>query len=147
METLLNFTLFGSAITFFIALVFLFFILIYVEANEKGPIGIIAFLCFLGFNYLGGNVSIFEIFTLKNIGLYISIGFVFAIVRTYFKGRELKGRYFDLKSSVFRWWFLFPISAINWVFGKLLRDFYSFIYSKFQKFFEFIFHMHHDKRW
>jgi len=142
METLLGFTLFGSVIAFYISLVVLFFILIFSEFEESGTTATIAFLSFLAFNYFWGNLPLFEIFTLRNIGVYVSIGFIFAIIRTYFKGRELDKedkKRFDLKEAIFRWWFLFPISAINWIFGKLLKDFYNFIYSKFQKLFEFIF--------
>lgn len=142
MEILLGFTLFGSAIVFYIALAVLLFILIGSELEESGTTATIAFLCFLGFNYLWGNLPILEIITLKNIAIYLGIGFIFAIIRTYFKGRELtpeNRKTYKLKEAVFRWWFLWPISTINWVYGKLLKDFYNFAYSKFQKFFEFIF--------
>lgn len=142
METLLNFTLFGSVIAFYISLIILFFLFIFSEREESLKVAIGAFLIFSMLNYFWGNLPLLEILTVKNIGIYISIGFIFAIIRTYFKGRELNEKdrkRFNLKEAIFRWWFLFPISSINWIFSKILKDFYNFIYSKFQKFFEFVF--------
>ena len=67
----------------------------------------------------------------EKVIMYVFIGLLFAILRTYFESKELNKEYeydslekfkkeLDLKSSVFRWWFLFPISAITWLFGTLL---------------------------
>lgn len=142
METLLGLSLFGSVFAFYAVLVVLLIIFFSAEFSESGIIAASSFGCFLLLNYFWGNLPLFEIFTFKNIAIYIIAGFIFAIIRTYFKGRELKGddkKYFDLKSAIFRWWFLFPVSAINWILGKLLKDLYDFVYSKIEKFFNSIF--------
>lgn len=145
MEQILNLTLFGSFAGFCISLILLFVILIISELESFGFLAFFSFLCFVIFNYYFGNLPLFEIITLRNIGVYTSVGFIFAIIRTYFKGRELEKedkKYFKLKDAIFMWWFLFPISAINWIFGRLLKDLYNFIYIKFQKFFEYVFNFH-----
>lgn len=147
METLLNFTLFGSELVFYISVISLFIILIFSDPGESLTTAGGAVASFYLFNYFWGNLPLQEILTLKNIGVYTSLGFVFAIVRTYFKGRELdieERKHFDLKEAIFRWWFLFPIYIINWIWGELLKDLYNFVYVKIKKFFEFIFNLKKD---
>lgn len=144
---ILGFTLFGSIFAFYLSLIVLFLILIISEIEGQGISATFAFIVFVISNYLWGNLPLVDIFSFQNIAMYLGIGFVFAIIRTYFKGRELDKKdreNYELKEAIFRWWFLFPISIINWVFGKLLKDLYNFIYSKVEKFFIFIFNAQKD---
>jgi hypothetical protein len=134
MENLIPFTLFGSGIAFGIMLVSLFIVLISSDINESGALGFIAILIAAGLNYFWGTFPILSIISFRNLSIYFFLGFIFSLIRTYFKGKELKNstnkQYFNLKEHVFRWWFLFPFSLINWVFGHLLKDLYNWIYSK-----------------
>lgn len=144
METFLTFTLFGSGIAFGVLLVLLLITLIVSDIREEGEIAGTAIVIFLILNYFWGTFPILSLITIKNVIAYILIGFLFSIVRTFFKGKELtedEKKYFKLKDHVFRWWFLFPFSLINWVFGKLIKDFYNLIYDKFEKFYNEIFNI------
>ena len=143
------YTLFGSVGLFFTFLGFLVVALILADLSENGYYATISFAIFMGLVYFWGEESqyVFSIFTLKNILMYVFTGFLFSLIRTYFKGKELNKKSkgyketFELKDNVFRWWFLFPISAINWIFGHLLRDLYNWIYSKVEKVYVAIFNM------
>lgn len=144
MESLLGLTLFGSGLYFLLSVVLFLVLLIVSDVIEVGLLASFVTVVFLSVNYKAGNLPLSEILTVYNILLYIFIGFIFALVRTYFKGKELKEKqkeYFELKEHVFRWWFLFPISAINWIFGKLMKDLWNFTYNKFEKLFTKIFNL------
>lgn len=150
--------LFGSAIGFGIALVVLFLAIMLSEIYENGYAATTSVIVFLGLNYFWGNFTWLSIFNWYNVGAYLFIGFLFSLIRTYFKGKEFKEirkdyreqeyladksgnskKDFKLKEHVFRWWFLFPFAAINWVFGHLLIDVWDFIYRKTSKIYESIF--------
>ena len=140
---LLALTLFGSTLVLGIAVAVLFIALILSDINESGTLATVSFGVFVGLNYFWGNLPLLQIFTIYNILMYVFIGFIFALIRTYFKGRELTSkdkRFYDLRDSVLRWWFLFPISLINWVFGKLLVNVYNLLYDKTEKIFERLFY-------
>ena len=148
METFLAFTLFGSVIAFYVFFVLFFIVLIASDLNETGMIATIALLTFLGFNYFWGNLPLGEIFTFLNVGIYIVVGFFYALLKTHFKGKQLEQEdkvYYDLKSAVFRWWAFFPISIINWIFGSFLMDVYDWVYSKCSTIFERVFNMPTDE--
>ena len=130
------FTLFGNAILFGLALLTLFIVLVIADLSESGTTATISVLIFLGLNYFWGNFDVLTIISIRNVGVYLFLGFLFSLIRTYFKGKELsveQKKYFDLKDHVFRWWFLFPICLINWVFGSLLKDMFDAIYMKIGK--------------
>lgn len=142
MEDLMPFTLFGSGIAFGIMLVFLFIIFISSDINESGEYAFVSLLIALCLNYFWGNFPILNLISFRSIGIYLFVGFIFSIVKTFFKGKKLSvddKKYFDLKEHVFRWWLMFPICLITWVFGDLLKDLYNFVYSKLNKFYLFIF--------
>jgi hypothetical protein len=151
MENLLHFTLFGSGIAFGILTLVLIVLYFIADYHKNGYLATVWTILFLGITYFWSDFSILPYLTWKNIGGYLLAGFIFSLVRTYFKGRELSSEYskltendfkyhptvegykernFDLKKNVFRWWFLFPISLLSWVFGHLIKDLYNFIYSK-----------------
>ena len=142
MENLIPFTLFGSGIAFGIMLVLLFIILISSDIGEDGIYAFLAVTIAAGLNYFWGTFPILSIISLRNISIYLFLGFVFSLIRTYFKGKKLdaeKKKYFDLKEHVFRWWLMFPICLITWVFGDLLKDLCNFVYSKLSKVYQSIF--------
>lgn len=144
MESLIPFTLFGSGILFGIAIVILFFTLIACDLTESGIWATTFVLIFLGLNYFWGTFDVSIILSFRNIGIYLFVGFLFSLIRTYFKGRELskdEKKYFDLKNHVFRWWFLWPIAAINWVLGRLLMDLFDFVYKKISQLYTSIFNI------
>jgi len=150
MELLTAFTLFGYASLFIVAVVALFIAFIAFDIAEVGTGATVSAGIFIGLNYFWGNFPIESYISWQLIGMYVFIGLLFAILRTYFKGKELTKKYnvgigshknptqsleqfkkeYDLKSSVFRWWFLFPISAITWLCGTLLRDAWDVLYAK-----------------
>lgn len=150
--------LFGSQIGFIIALVALFIAFILADVYENGYSATICALIFVGLNYFWGNLVWLSIFTWTTVGSYLFVGFLFSLVRTYFKGKEFnrdvfynqnkvlvdsnghRKDNFDLKGNVFRWWFLFPISAITWVFGHLVVDLWNFLYSKVEGLYNYLFY-------
>lgn len=142
MENLIPFTLFGSGVAFGIMLVALFIILIFSDIEESGPSGLVAFLIAIGLNYFWGTFPILNFISFRNISIYLFLGFIFSLIRTYFKGKKLNDKQkqsFELKEHVFRWWLMFPICLITWVFGDLLKELYNFVYSKLSKVYESIF--------
>lgn len=145
MENLITFTLFGSAIWFTIVSLVLIIIYFISEIAEDGSYGFVATLIFIALYYFSGDGKLLNlVFTLQNIILYVTIGFIFSLIRTYFKGRELTKedrKSFKLKEHVFRWWFLFPFAIINWVCGKILKDLWNLIYSKTSKLYESLFNI------
>ena len=153
------FMLFGNTILFIVAIVLLVIIAIIADIVENGYIVTTAVITFLVINHLWGTFPILSIFTKANfifLGLYLLCGFVFSLVRTYAKGKELKAKdkesdanfpnrksklheNFELKEHVFRWWFLFPVALINWVFGRLMVDMFNMLYEKIGKLYVKIF--------
>jgi len=128
----ITYTLFGSYIGMAIALLILFISFITSDVEENGYGAAVIAAIFLGLNYFWGNLPILEIFTFRNIGIYLLLGFIFSLIRTYFKGRELsvdQKKYFDLKDHVFRWIFLFPFSLITWLFSSLLIDLFDKLWN------------------
>lgn len=143
-QNLIPFALFGSGILFTIALLLLFVVLIFCDLEESGISATVSVLIFLGLNYLWGTFDILTILSIRNVLIYVFVGFLFSIIRTYFKGKELppeEKKYFHLKDHVFRWWFLFPICIINWIFGSLLKDMFDAIYDKISSVYSRLFNM------
>lgn len=148
MELLTTLTLFGSLAWFIVSLVALFIVFIACDIEESGTSATVSFFVFIGLHYFWGNLPLVDIFFWKNVLMYLFLGFIFSFVRTYFKGKELRKKYYkdthkptedglkvyksnyDLKSSVFRWLFLFPISLITWVCGTLFVDAWHLFYDK-----------------
>ncbi len=132
MDNLLSFTLFGSGILFGILLLLLFITAIVSDINEDGSWATVAVIIFILLNHFWGTFPLSSIFTYKTILLYLIIGFIFSLLRTYFKGKKLSAndkRFFHLKDHVFRWWLMWPISLIRWVIGDLLVDVYDYVYD------------------
>lgn len=154
MESVFNFLpeflLWGSALYFWIFTLLFISILFICEVKESGYNALVAFVIFSIVTRSFSNFDILSVVNLKLVLIYLGIGLVHAFIRTYFYGRkrgiekktkewgQQDGReeYFNettqrrLKGNVFRWWFLFPVSLLTWIFSDLLKDFYNFAYSK-----------------
>ena len=157
-----EFVLWGSVLTFWIATLLLFIVFVLSDIYENGYAATFALTVFVYLTYRWSNFNIFTIATLTNVGVYIGLGLVYAFIKTYFFGRkkgstmsekELK-KYYDpedkwtrdnllskLKRNVFRWWFMWPVSLINWVFTDMIRDAYNWCYDKIGKWFVQVFEM------
>ena len=146
-QELLSLTIFGSFIWFCIVTGLLFLAYVISDALEAGVIAVLATVSYLVVNYYSGNVPIVKVFTLSNILIYLALGFLYASLRTYLYGVEKRKNYpnkydFDkseIKSSVIRWWLLFPFSLISWCVTDLFNNFFSALYNLFSKFFEAVF--------
>jgi hypothetical protein len=154
------YTLWGSVGYFIASIVVLFIALQACDIGESGTLATVVFIGFLVANYFAGDMPIFEYITWQSVLIYLGLGIVFSVIRTIAKGKELtkcfetdsnhpegmskrdkdtlkiyKKRY-ELKERVFRWLFLFPFSAITWLFGTLFVDAWNYLYSKFGHFYE-----------
>lgn len=158
MENLIPFTLFNSATIFAIVVAVLIAIFIYSDVEEQGYVAFIILVIFSLVNWKWGTMPFFSYFTLLNVSIYLVTGFLFSIIRTYFKGKELtredeelkiefpntrdsKKANFNLKDHVFRWWFMWPISALTWIFGRLLKDLYDYLYDSLEALYKKIFNL------
>lgn len=132
---MLVFTIFGSVVWFYIITITLLIGLFIAESEEIGWVGFIIFLGYIILDYYSDkNYNLGMIFTWQNVLIYLSLGVVFSLIRTYFKGKELsedEKKRFELKEHVFRWIFMFPISLLNWlVFKVLFKDIFNYLYKK-----------------
>lgn len=144
MEQLLTYTLFGSVwVLGIIALAFIIG-LFFLEHYGKPISTIFAIALFIGLLYFKGNVPLDKVFSLTYLGCYLGVGLLFAILRTFIKGRQLKSKKekdaFQLKYHVFNWWFIWPISLLKWIFGDLVGDLYNMLYGFVEKIFMKIFY-------
>lgn len=152
---LVVFTVFGSVAWFLILVAALIVALFASEYREEGGIGFVAVCVFVIVSSVWGTVPLMDLITIPSVVGYLVVGFSYSLARTYAKGKELGrkatkdyGNYstkesesledfikrqkssFELKSHVFRWWLMFPISMIHWVFGTLLKDAFSGVYAR-----------------
>ena len=144
LSDLVVFTVFGSAIWFLILVAALIVSLFISEYQEEGFGGFAAVVVFVIINKIWGTAPLIELVTWTNVIAYLLIGFIFSLVRTYFKGKELsdeKKKYFQLKEHVFRWWLMFPISMLHWLFGTLLKDLFTRVYDKVESLYNKIFNL------
>ena len=156
MELLLSLTLFGSIFwgIFFVAF---FIIMCFVaDISENGFLATF-FLIVIGMLfYVFGKETwqdFVSILTVKNFVIYFSLGLIHAIVRVYFHGRKemqqvnqdrIDGKSYEhtiernIREHVFRWWFLWPVSLIDWFIKDMIKDIYNWVYKQFSKLFDFI---------
>jgi len=157
--------LFGSVILFYISALLLTFLLFFAESTEEGFIAFFATTVFVVITSVWGTLDPLQYFTWSYLGLYLGIGFVYSLIRTYFYGRkpikpykryhteevpvtnkelsdhrktEIQTRKGYLKGNVFRWWFLFPVSLISWILTDLVKDAFTWIYDKLENVYESI---------
>lgn len=103
MENLIPFTLFGSGVAFGIMLVALFIIFISSDINESGVFAFVALLIAIGLNHFWGTFPLLSIITFRNISIYLFLGFIFSLIRTYFKGKKLtvdEKKYFEIRVNL-----------------------------------------------
>ena len=155
-----EFIFMGSVVMFYLITAVFIASLFISEVTENGWVALISFTIFAIVTKFFGNFEITDYVTFKLIGIYLLIGLVHSLIRTFFYGRkrglnkkklsELHGKdnwkltdYDDitkscLKGNVLRWWFLFPVSLLTWIFSDLMRDLWNFLYKQFKKAFEYI---------
>lgn len=155
-----EFIFMGSVLMFYVITVIFIITLFISEVTENGYVALVSFIIFGLVTKFFGNFDITNYVGLKLVGIYLLIGLGHSLIRTYFYGRKrgvLKKKLLDshseddwrlenfndatldkLKDNVFRWWFLFPVSLLTWIFSDLMRDVWNFIYDKFKKSFEYI---------
>ena len=141
MLDLIPFALFGSGVWFGIITVLFLILLLVSDYNQSGLAATIFFCVFIGLNFFWGTLPLEDYFSFRNISIYLFIGLVFSMLRTYLRGKELKRNgktaknYYsffqtEMRDDVFRWIFLFPFSMINWFFGSFISDAWKFTYTK-----------------
>ena len=171
MSAFLEFTLFGSVIWFWIISIIFIISLFISEIYEEGFSATLSFIIFCVLVQFWGNISIFSYFNIKLISLYIILGFIYSLIRVYFKGIEFnnlidKAKFkdskingplstpnfyencaikdkanFKLKEHIFRWWGLWVISLTVWIFSDLFKNLWNFIYSRLEKFYLKVFNV------
>jgi hypothetical protein len=164
MNTLLALTLFGSVVWFWIITSVFVIICFASDLNKNGYYAFAAFIVLIAaFNFWGDVKAILGFITWTNVGIYLALGLIYATVKTFFAGRKLKEKIKDLpedrkkdsvytntqkeekkhfisklESNVTRWWLMWWVSLINWMFTDLFKDFFHLVYSKFRRFFEYV---------
>lgn len=154
-HTILSLALFGSVVWALIVLIILLVVFFAADIEENGYAAtfFFAITCVL-FYFFGKETwhKFISILTFLNIALYLGLGLAHAFVRVFFHGRNemikvnkdrKAGRTYehtiekDIKGNVFRWWFLWPISLINWFIQDMIKDIYNWIYQRMTKIFDF----------
>lgn len=146
----LSFHLFGGVVWFWIAIVVLLMLFFIAEISSQGFIATIGLAVFLALNWYKGDVPTAEIFTWANAGIYLLLGFIYAVIRTFFYGRDqinISSYTVDsLKENVFRWWLLFPISLIAWTLEDLIGNIWNAIYDICSNGFEYVLKLGNSSR-
>lgn len=142
MDIINSYTLFGSIIGFWAAIISLIVALFMSEKEEQGFGALFSGLIFIGLVYFWGNVNIMDYLDFNLIGIYLIIGLLYSFIRTFIFARKLgiSGKR-ELKEHIFRWWFLWPVSLIFWILSDVIQDLYDFIYKRISKFYEYIFEL------
>jgi len=127
---------FGSFVWFCIIVTILLICMFFSEKENEGGLGLGCFIIFIAINYFWGNINMAWLLNIKLWIGYILVGFVFCFIRVFFYGRSRAKDYYknlstDLKGKVFRWWFMWPISLIYWIFSDLLSEVWDMTYQFF----------------
>lgn len=150
MEYFMVFSLFGSFLWFYGLIGLLFILLVISDIRSDGYSAFFVFSVSIGILLKWSDFPVHDVFTWANIAIYLLIGFVFAIIRVYFKGVEHRKKeeqypnstmYYKLKHHVFRWWFMWPISLLNWAIKDLISNLWDFIYKKLEIIFDYIYNL------
>lgn len=152
-------TLFGSVIWFWVSVAVFLTICFASDINKNGfyAFGTLVVFIIL-FNFWGNIEPILSFLTVKNIFIYLGIGFLVATLRTFVASKKLKKKIKklpdekpkeypyttkkeaknefikELEGNVSRWWFMWPISSISF----LIKDGWEFVYSKIKGYFKYI---------
>ena len=159
MENLLNFlpqfVLLGSIWWFIVSVILLVTFLFVSESKGNGFIALFFFVAFCLANYYWGDFNVFKYFSWISFGVYICVGLIYALFKTYLYAKKERAKTLDseystyeqkrsnalssLKGNVFRWWFMWPVSLIYWALSDLISDVYNYLYLKVGKFFTKVF--------
>lgn len=142
MSDFLTFTLFGSNLLFAAAIAIIIIAIIFSQAKEQGWYALVAVASGLLINQFWGDFPIAEYISWPKIGLYIVVGFVYSVIRTWAKGKKLSAeekKTFKLQDHVYRWWLMWPTSLLVWSLKDLIKSIYDLIYAKLSKMYEKIF--------
>ena len=154
--------LFGTVLWFWIGVSILALSCIISEATKEGRGSFVVFLIFLLCYYFSNELVLGDylgIISWTWVGVYIGIGIVFAIFRTWWYGYENKEEYQKLlnkddknsagyflekkkrylKGNVTRWMAQWPISLPYWILIDLLGEFWSWVYDVFANLFTHLF--------
>ena len=157
-HTILSLALFGSVVWALVVLTILLVVFFAADIEENGYVATVFFCVACILFYLFGKETwhkFISILSYGNILFYLALGLVHAFMRVYFHGRNemikvnedrLKGRSEtfehtidkNIKGNVFRWWFLWPVSLINWFIKDMIKDIYNWIYKHMEKIFDYI---------
>ncbi len=152
MDTLLEFTLFGATVWLVLVTLTILTLLFVSESYNQGFVATAVFIIYVGLLYKWGStghIDISGMLTWLNLLYYLIIGFLFALLRTYLYGVKEKRKYkkesnyayndnlkkfkdsllTSLQGKVSRWWFMWPISALHYMFGTWLRDIWDWIWK------------------
>lgn len=92
METIINFliayTLFGSAIVFWVITVGLVITLITSEQVEDGFVAMWGVLIFITATYFWSNVNVLSLIDGWDVLIYLGLGLLYSIIRTFFYGKK-----------------------------------------------------------
>ena len=158
MEALLAITLFGSIFWAGFALTAFFIICFWADYKENGYVATVFFIALGALFYFFGKEAwllFISIFTWLNLLIYFGVGLIHAFIRIFFYGRNEMIKLNedrlskmsvthqhkinrDIKSNVFRWWFLWPISLLNWFIKDIIHDIYNWCYDKLNRIFNVI---------
>lgn len=173
LEFLPAFALWGSAIWFWLLTLLIIISFFIADVNEEGYWAATSFVIFLVITHFWSDFNFFSIVTWNLVFLYLGIGLVYSIIRTVLFGRKKKMEastmefkepteknasdygteaafkretLYKLKGNVSRWWFLFPVSMINWAFTDLFRDAWNWLYAKMSTIFEKLFDLGYNAK-
>ncbi len=168
METLLNFSLYNSALAFwFVTITFL--IIEFSIKLEKTLVGAILFLILYILVSYSGDSTLASYFTTSNIIKYFIFGLFFTFFRTMYYGKQQSKYFFkyrwdkekgdknfkdlkiwkeheaeNLKNKVLGWLIFWPISLIKIFVGELIRDVFKFVYKKLKSLYKTLFSIGFD---
>lgn len=156
-------TLFGGVLWFWLSVVVFLTICIASDVNENGFYAFGTLVVFvIVFNFWGDISPLLGFITVKNILMYIGVGFLYATLRTFVSSKKLKkllktlpeekpSEYpyttkqdakndfkKELGGNVFRWWFMWVINALVWLFKDLIGMGWDYVYSKVKFYFNWI---------
>lgn len=164
MGALLSLTLFGSVLGFWLSVLAFLIICFISDVVEEGGWAFAGMVVLGIMYYFWADIKpVLAFFTLLSISTYLFAGLVFSFIRTFLAARKLgkkiktlpskdsksgyssdtkeyhKEKFIDdLKGNVFRWWFMWPISLINWVLTDFIKEVWDFVYSRVSGFYKHI---------
>jgi hypothetical protein len=123
------------------------------DYSENGFVITFSFVALLALFHFWGSAPLWDIFPLfswKFLALYFSIGLGYSILKTFLYSKKKAKQASQsadkddvwrtikhgLKGNVFRWWFAWPVSFIVWIFGDLLSDVFSAVWTRIRGGFE-----------